>query len=242
MRHDIRFGGYSGPSKPAVRSWPPHGPDAVEVLFGDFCNFLGKRWLRAENGAIQHAVATAARMELAVEAYCAHRQSDPVIDVSEGLDVEEALVVSQAVAGSSFDCLLNGKMAWGKIAPHDQMRLLTPENLVLAIRRRCKAIFDTDRNVVSQIREQGAGAEGMEALLLDGSVGHAVLIRGVERGSDRLLCWDPVGVRSCLGKGRNQAGVAARLVKSGEFFWTIPADELLSILFCVFERREVPNE
>src|ERR1700747_2635190 len=102
MRHDIRFGGYSGPSKPALRSWPPHGPDAVEVLFGDFCNFLGKRWLRAENGAIQHAVAAAARMELAIEAYLANRHNDPVIDVSEGLDVEEALAVSQAVAGSSF--------------------------------------------------------------------------------------------------------------------------------------------
>jgi hypothetical protein len=242
MTQGIRFGSQLGSSKPVLRSWPPQGPDAAEVLFGDFCNFLGKIWLRADDSAIQNTTVFTAHMDVAAEAYCAYRESDPVIDLSQGLALEESLLVSQAVAGFPLTCLLNLTMAQNAVQSDGRMQWLSPQDLVLAIRHGCRGIFDTDRNVVSQIREQGSTAEGMQALLFDGSVGHSVLIRGVERGSGKLLCWDPIGVRSCLGKGRNQAGVAATLVKTREFFWVVPGDELASILFCVFERCEVQHE
>jgi hypothetical protein len=88
--------------------------------------------------------------------------------------------------------------------------------------------------MIAQIMNMREQAPGIPALLFDGVAGHCIMLRGKERGSSRLVCWDPLGMRSFLSSGNNRIGVAAQLVPSGEYFWTLPLLDLIRMLYGIF--------
>jgi hypothetical protein len=236
MTQQILFGGSAPLTSPdTALSWPPEGDDATEILFQEFCHFLAKIWLRDNHRAtLDPQNISEVALTSAIEEYRIYRSAGHDIHLDEGLDLEQNYLVAQIVASMPLVCLLNKTMPFAPSPRITRIRHLSVTELTDEVNRRCSMEFDTARNMIAQIMNMREQAPGIPALLFDGVAGHCIMLRGKERGSGRLVCWDPIGMRSFLCPGNNRIGVAAQLVPSGEYFWTLPIFDLIRMLYGIF--------
>lgn len=233
----ITFGGAGRATTPSlIGAGPPAGNGSVSELLQDFIHYLGKIWIQ-DHPVSQDAQALA-RFDMAepINDYRMYRRAGREVPVDDGFDLEQSYLVAQLVAHTPLTCLRNTAMPEVPTKRIARLSSLPPAELVQEVFRRFPVQLSIRRPIADQLDRWRGLARSASALVYDGNVGHCVLLYGVDHKTQRVIYWDPWPLRSLLCQENNRAGVAAQAVPTGEFFWTISADELARVLFAVLVR------
>ena len=231
----IRFGGPG--VRPSAPGWPTGAvgdSNDLEFLLQHFFHYAGKIWL-LENDLPQDADGLA-RFDTSrtILDYRRYRTDGGEVPLDDGLDVEESFLLAQLVVGKPLSCLLNSAMPETPTARIGRVIRLEPDALLDAVRKRWPVAVDTRQPVKGQIDRWGALAPAFTTLVYDGFTGHCILLRGVERGTGRILYWDPWPLRSVLCAENNEAGANAELIDEDSWMWALEPDAMARVLFAVF--------
>lgn len=205
----------------------------MSALVQRLLHYTAKIWIHQHPPPLTQMELAQFPLERVIADYRNYFAAGERIPLDQGLDLEESYLLAQVVAQRPLQCLLNLSFA-DLTTPSVRMSALQPEELVNRVAKAYRVRLQCRRDVAGQLERWGKLCPAHTALVWDGETGHCVMIVGIDKGTERVVYWDPWPLLSLLCAENNVAGVDAQPVSSGEPFWTISKDELAQVIVAVF--------